>query len=489
VSCESIEVQLPKNWVKASLEDIAEIILGQSPSSSTYNEHGEGLPFYQGKLEFGKTYPTPQKWCSEPKKVAEKGDVLISVRAPVGPTNVCPEKSCIGRGLAAIRGFGGIEPFFILQLLRSCEKVIARKGTGTTFSAISGGQLRGLEIPIPPLDEQHRIVSKVEELFSFLDAGVESLRKAQAQLKRYRQAVLKHAFEGKLTEEWRKTHKNELEPATKLLEHIKQERKKDTKHKELTPLDTSELPQLPEEWVWTTIGHLYDIVGGGTPATNVAEYWNGDVPWITSADIHGLKDVRPQRHITKQGIKNSATNLVPEGSLIVVTRVGLGKVALSRTPICFSQDSQALVGNSNLICPEYALYYLSKAVQIFKYEHRGTTIAGVTKRQLAELLFPLSPISEQHKIIEEVERRYLVADEIEKTVEQGIRQSERLRQSILKAAFEGKLVPQDPDDESADKLLERIVAERTKREAEDSVKSNSRKSKTNDQLELSRYVK
>ncbi len=107
----------PKGWLLTNLESISEIILGQSPPSSTYNENGEGLPFYQGKLEFGEIYPIPQKWCSSPKKIAEKGDVLISVRAPVGPTNVCPGKSCIGRGFAAIRGIGGISPFFILYLI------------------------------------------------------------------------------------------------------------------------------------------------------------------------------------------------------------------------------------------------------------------------------------------------------------------------------------------------------------------------------------
>ena len=123
--------ELPDGWVQTTLAEISEIILGQSPPSSTYNSDGKGLPFYQGKLEFGETYPTPQKWCTAPKKIAEKGDIFISVRAPVGPTNVCPEKSCVGRGLAAIRGLSGIEPFFILYLMRTYENVLVGKGAGT----------------------------------------------------------------------------------------------------------------------------------------------------------------------------------------------------------------------------------------------------------------------------------------------------------------------------------------------------------------------
>src|SRR3989337_815218 len=113
--------ELPKGWVWTRLGEVSEIILGQSPPSSTYNKNGNGLPFYQGKLEFGNIYPTPQKWCTAPKKIAEKEDVLISVRAPVGPTNISPERCCIGRGLAAIRGLGGIETLFILYLMRAFE--------------------------------------------------------------------------------------------------------------------------------------------------------------------------------------------------------------------------------------------------------------------------------------------------------------------------------------------------------------------------------
>ena len=121
---------------------------------------------------------------------------------------------------------------------------------------------------------------------------------------------------------------------------------------------------LPDRWVLTAVKEVYSIVGGGTPSTRVEEYWQGDIPWISSADIHGPKDIRPRRRITKDAVENSATNLVPEGSLIVVTRVGLGKVALTKTPICFSQDSQALVGSSDFILPDYAIHYLAQAVQV-----------------------------------------------------------------------------------------------------------------------------
>lgn len=145
----------------------------------------------------------------------------MSVRAPVGPTNIAQEKCCIGRGLAAFHPLGGISSRYLLYLIRSIEREIAKDGTGTTFSAINKQYIEEVRFGLPPLNEQHRIVAKIEELFSELDKGVESLKQAREQLKVYRQALLKHAFEGKLTEQWRKENADKLETAEQLLERIK----------------------------------------------------------------------------------------------------------------------------------------------------------------------------------------------------------------------------------------------------------------------------
>jgi len=210
---------LPEGWEWARLEDFTEINQGQSPPSSTYNEEGKGLPFYQGKLEFGKIYPIPCKWCTAPHKIAEKGDVLISVRAPVGPTNLCPERSCIGRGLAAIRGLCGVEAFFILYLMRASEQILSGQGVGTTFNAITGNQLRNLMVPLPSLREQHIIIDEIERHFSIIDNIEKTVEQSLNQSSRLRQSILKQAFEGKLVPQGPND-----EPAEKLLERIKVEK-------------------------------------------------------------------------------------------------------------------------------------------------------------------------------------------------------------------------------------------------------------------------
>lgn len=156
------------------LGSIATIVAGQSPPGSSYNSQGQGLPFFQGKAEFGDVYPQPTKWCTAPAKLAEVGDILISVRAPVGPTNLAAEKCCIGRGLAAIRPNPlKADSGFVHWAVIAARPALERKGNGSTFTAINRGDLAALQIPLPPLDEQRRIVG-------LLDRAAEIRRRTEA---------------------------------------------------------------------------------------------------------------------------------------------------------------------------------------------------------------------------------------------------------------------------------------------------------------------
>ena len=207
--------------------DTCLVIQGQSPPSATYNADGVGLPFLQGKAEFGATYPEAVKWCSVPSKMAEPDDVLISIRAPVGPTNLCAVQSCIGRGLAAIRTQADMPSKYILYSIRATEEELRANSTGTTFEAIRGDDLRSHPLPLPPLAEQYRIVAEIEKQLTRLDASVTALKRVQANLKRYRASVLKAACEGKSvpTEaELARTEGRDYEPGERLLERILEER-------------------------------------------------------------------------------------------------------------------------------------------------------------------------------------------------------------------------------------------------------------------------
>lgn len=170
--------------------------MGQSPSSSTYNESGEGLPFYQGKKDYGDINPTVRIWCSVPGKVVEAGDILISVRAPVGALNIASERSCIGRGLSGIRAGKYLDQGFLYHFLRGKEIEIASWGTGSTFASISKKHLENIEIPLPPIAEQRKIVEKLDAL----SEKIRTLQSLQSQqvtdLKALKQSILHEAFSG-----------------------------------------------------------------------------------------------------------------------------------------------------------------------------------------------------------------------------------------------------------------------------------------------------
>ena len=479
---------LPKGWVRTTLEEISKIILGQSPPSSTYNTDGKGLPFYQGKLEFGETYPTPRKWCTAPKKIAEKGDVFISVRAPVGPTNLCPEKSCVGRGLAAIRGLSSIEPFFILYLMRAYEDELAGRGVGTTFNAITGNQLKTFEVPLPPLPEQHRIVAKIEELFTKLDAGINELHKAQSQLKRYRQSVLKAAFDGKLTEAWRAEHQREIEPASVLLEHILKARRESweaeqleqmkakgkmpkddrwkAKYKEPIAPYTNELPELPEGWTWATVEQLLTKIQYGS-SKKTDDDSNG-VPVLRMGNIVDGKIVLDNLKYLSKEHEEFPELLLNKGDLLfnrTNSRELVGKTAVyTGIPNLCSFASYLIRVRFNLHIDSMIVAYYINSVYgknwILSVVSQQAGQANVNGTKLKLLAVPMPPEKEQQILVEEVERHLSVADEVEKTITVELKRAEQLRQSILKKAFSGKLVPQDPNDEPASVLLERIKAEK-----------------------------
>jgi len=190
---------LPKTWQikKLGKDDICTIVMGQSPPSETYNKEKIGLPFYQGKKDFGHLYPIPSVWCSKPNKIAEPNDVLISVRAPIGPTNLCPEKSAIGRGLAALRANSKKLIFkFLLFYLRSIENTWIRPGT--TFSAIKRSDLENLEIPLPSLHIQRRIAKKIDELLEEIDKAKQLQSETQKELDELKKSILDKAFKGEL---------------------------------------------------------------------------------------------------------------------------------------------------------------------------------------------------------------------------------------------------------------------------------------------------
>lgn len=380
------------------LGDVAEIILGQSPESKSYNTKGEGLPFFQGKSEFTDWFPVPNKWCTEPKKIAEPLDILLSVRAPVGPTNVAKEKCCIGRGLAAIRYPECYK--YVLYYLRSVSKHLESKATGTTFSSISGDVIRNLSIPLPPLPTQRAIVARIESLFAELDKAVDKLKTARQQLKTYRQAVLNH---------W--------------------------------------LNNEDGKWEMVKLGEVTHKIGSGsTPKGGQSSYKQEGIPLIRSMNIYtefikydGLA------FIDEKQAKQLENVVVHEGDVLLnITGASIGRVNIAPNQWENARVNQhvCIIRMKSDYDPKFVQKYIASPLiqHWIGNENYGETRQALSKSMIENLEIPQISLSEQQRIVEEIETRLSQAEAAEVRIAEALQKTESLRQSILKKAFSGELV-------------------------------------------------
>lgn len=377
------------------LKDCATIIAGQSPESKYYNTEGIGIPFFQGKADFGELYPTVRMYCSQPTKIAEKDDILLSVRAPVGPTNLSPGRVCIGRGLAAIRPFSDMSLRYLLYYFRFFESQLSAKGTGTTFKAITQATIKNLDVPVPPLPDQEHIVFRIEELFSQLDASVAELKTAKERLKVYRQAVLKEAF-SKFDGSIEKT-------ISSVCENI------------------VDCPHSTPKWVQ-----------------------KGKLCLRTTNFKPGYLNLSEKNYVSEETFCERISRLAPKPGDVLFSRegaiLGIACIIPDGLEVCMGQRMMLLRPSEDLL-NKYLMYYLNspKARTLIIENVGGTASPHINVGDIKNFTIPIIPFAQQQSVVAEIESRLSVCDNIEKTVGTALQQAEALRQSILKIAFEGGL--------------------------------------------------
>lgn len=419
---------LPNGWITTELKEIALIEMGQSPESRFYNDEGIGLPFFQGKTEFGVINPEVRKWCSEPTKIVERGDILLSVRAPVGPTNIALTKSCIGRGLAGLRAEREIDQKYLFLYLRKIEPWLSEQGTGTTFAAISGNFLRNISVPIAPAKEQTRIVEKLEELLSDLDAGVAELKAAQKKLVQYRQSLLKAAVEGADSgKPYPKRTLGELVISIGQGWSPKCEREPATDNDQWAVMKTTAIQ--PLEFDGT---HNKTLPAGLMPRVNL-ELKSGDLL------------------VTRAGPRN---------------RVGITcLVRITRPKLILCDKAYRIRCDEERIDPSFLNVVLNTPHMVQRIDELKTGISdsglNLTQDRFFTLEIPLPTIEKQRTIVERINAQVALIQGQEQSIDFSLKQSAAQRQNILRAAFSGQLVPQDTNDEPASMLLACIRTERT----------------------------
>ncbi len=370
---------------------------------------------------------------------------------------------------------------YLEAFLRShdTKKRIDEMKTGISDSGLNLtlARFKTLQVPLPPLAEQKRIVAKIEELFSELDQGIENLKLARAQLAVYRQTLLKHAFEGKLTADWRTTHADQLESADQLLIRIRTERQKNWqgrgKYKEPTEPYLTNPSQLPPSWAnvsWEMVlSHEDGAFKRGPFGSSLTKSIFVKAGFKVYEQYCPINDdcSFARYYITPEKFEELRAFEVKAGDyLISCSGVTLGRI--TRVPENYEIGiiNQALLRvrlNEKVIAHRYFLHLFRSGIfqkAIFD-NSTGTAIPNVKGvKELKAIALPLPSIAEQIKIVEEIDRMLSVTAVLEADIDANLLRVEALRQSILKKAFAGELVPQDPNDEPAAALLARIRSER-----------------------------
>lgn len=387
------KIKIPDHWEIKRLDEVGVIISGGTPSTKEGENWGEeiiwitpsDLTDYQDKtICKGKKSISNLGLSRSSARLMPKGSVLFSSRAPIGYVVIAGTELCTNQGFKSIIPNEKVTSDFLFHFLKFSKLEVQAKASGTTFKEISARAFASLLMPVPPLQEQHLIVEKIEELFSELDAGRRQLELVKKQLKTYRQAVLKHAFCGKLTD-------NRIKDG-----------------------------ELPESWKiekfidFCKIQRGYDLP--------LKELKTGIFPVVTSGGI--------------KGYHNDFKALGP--CLITGRSGGVGNIHYVEIDKYWPHNTVLFVKDFCGNNPKFMYYYFLQ----FNFEafSASTTIPTLDRKQLYKELVKVPPVIQQEQIVKEVESRFQVSLRLENAVENAISKVESLKQVILRQAFEGKLV-------------------------------------------------
>lgn len=437
--------QLPDEWEWSTFGDVADYINGYGFSKAEWDDKGRPIIRIQNLTGTGDSFNYHYGEIDE-KYIVPNGTLLISWSATLGAYIWRGEEGVLNQHIYKVEPYDNILKKYLYYIADFSADELMRRAHGSGMKHVTKGVFDSFPIRLPPVSEQRRIVSKIEELFSNLDAGLDSLQTAKRQLERYRLSVLQAAVEGRLTAEWRRTHSPE--PADRLIRRAT-EHDEINKYKKRGKMATlpDQLPfDLPDGWQWTRVGDVARRIRYGT--SDKAEKENQGIAVLRMGDIVDGKLRYDDLKFMPHDWDDEEKFLLEDGDLLF-NRTNSAEL-VGKTAV-YKKDHPPAVFASYLvrarlyegICePEFLAHYINSAygrAYISRVTSQQVGQANVNATKLASMPFPLPPIVEQREIVGSVDRLLSIADNVASTSASEEMRGSRLRQSILKKAFAGRL--------------------------------------------------
>ncbi|MGD1016595.1 MAG: restriction endonuclease subunit S [Roseiarcus sp.] len=468
---------LPEGWRWAEARSFADVVGGGTPKDAAdpANFEAGGVPWITPADLSGHTGSTIRAGARSLSQVGFRrtsaqllpaGSVLISSRAPVGYCAVAEVPICTNQGFKSLRLKAPIDPFFLRYFVLFARRRLYDAASGTTFKELSGRAMEQIVFPLAPLPEQRRIAARIDALFAEVAEGEAALAAARKGLETFRRALLKAAVSGELTKDWREANPTS-ETGAGIFARVAKARAKmgnNRRSGETNQLHVDALPALPHSWAWATLGQVGEIVGGVTVDNKRKPDDPIRVPYLRVANVQrGHIDLSEVKSIVVE--KSAAERLrLAAGDLLLNEggdrdKIGRGWVWAGEIDDMIHQNHVFRVRVvQGLVNPHLVSHYANEMGRRFFIDEgkQTTNLASISLSKISTLPVPIPPPSEAAEIVRRVADALAAVADAQSLLDAEAADAARLRQSILKAAFAGRLSVQDPADEPARAMLARL---------------------------------
>ena len=468
------EPQLLKGWKKYRVSDIGISMTGNTPSTKKEENYGKHLPFIKPPELSNSRISTSETYLStEGAKVARilpENSILISCIGNLGKVGINIKPVAFNQQINAIIPNKIVNPLFLFYQAQSIffKNQLEEKSSATTISIVNKTSFESIYVYIPPLDTQQAIVNKIESLFDEIDEGIGRLKTAAQQIQQYRQSLLKNAFNGELTKEWRSKHADTLPSENELLAQIQTAReehhaqqladwqtavsqweqngkewKKPSKPKAPTQAVKFEdnFADLPSGWIWGKLSDLGELARGKSKhrPRNDKKLFGGKYPFIQTGEVRAANRIIKKYEQTYSEFGLEQSKLWQKGTLCITIAANIAETAFLGFDACFP-DSIVGFSASKAVLPEYIELFIKSARTKIESYAPATAQKNINLNTLENLIVPYCSLTEQTQIVAILESKLTACDQLAAELAKQLKQAELLKQAVLKAAFSGSLL-------------------------------------------------